>query len=86
MQGADFDIYQSHKASTDLKTVTDPDVRQDLQTSIAVSSLSASISIAIGLAVLALAGKMVLVSSAIGIVLGVLTVVVGEMYLSVRQI
>ncbi len=38
MLGANFDIYQSHKASTDLKTVTDPDVRQDLQISISVSS------------------------------------------------
>ncbi|WP_174888908.1 C80 family cysteine peptidase [Candidatus Williamhamiltonella defendens] len=86
MLGAAFDIYQAHKAGTELKTVTDPDVRQDLQVSLAVSSLSASITIASGLALLALAGKMALVSGAVGIALGVLTAVVGGMYLSVRQI
>ncbi|WP_232507665.1 C80 family cysteine peptidase [Candidatus Williamhamiltonella defendens] len=86
MLGAAFDIYQAQKAVTELETETAPDARQDLQVSLALSSLSASISLGSGLAFLALTGQMALMAGAIGIALGMLTAVVGGIYFSVRQV
>ncbi|BGI52011.1 MAG: hypothetical protein HamCj_03640 [Candidatus Hamiltonella defensa (Ceratovacuna japonica)] len=86
MFGAAFDIYQAQKAATELKTATAPDARQDLQVSLALSSLSASISLGSGLAFLALTGQIALMAGAIGIALGMLTAVAGGIYFSVRQV
>ncbi|CED78268.1 Putative RTX-family protein 3 [Candidatus Hamiltonella defensa (Bemisia tabaci)] len=86
MLGAGFDIYQAQKAVTELETETAPDARQDLQVSLALSSLGASIGIASGLALLTLTGQMALMAGVMGIALGILTAVAGGIYFSVRQV